>query len=95
MPAFLRWQSEGKSVYAYSSGSIAAQKMLFKHSTEGDLLPFFKGHFDTTVGSKTEASSYEAILNDIGKEGSQCLFLTDLIRGRNKSSNESCFCFVC
>ncbi len=81
MPAFVRWRNEGKSIYIYSSGSVPAQKMLFRYSTEGDLLQYFDGHFDTSVGNKTEASSYKAILKSIGKEGGQCLFLTDLIRG--------------
>ncbi len=82
LPAFLRWRSEGKKIYVYSSGSVAAQKMLFKYSTEGDLLKFFHGHFDTTVGSKMDVNSYLAILKLIDEEGKNCLFLTDLLKGK-------------
>lgn len=32
------WTATGKKVYIYSSGSVEAQKLLFKHSIAGDLL---------------------------------------------------------
>ena len=81
MPAFEKWKNSGKFIYIYSSGSVSAQKMLFCHSDHGDLLNYFSGHFDTSIGNKTEVTSYEAILKTIGKEPEQCLFLTDLLRG--------------
>ncbi len=35
----------------------ASQKLLFGYSTEGDLLRFLSGHFDTTSGGKMEVES--------------------------------------
>ena len=35
--AFKRWKESGKSVHIYSSGSVEAQKLLFKYSSDGDL----------------------------------------------------------
>ena len=32
------WTSSGKQVYIYSSGSVEAQRLLFKHSVAGNLL---------------------------------------------------------
>lgn len=42
---------------------------------------FFSGHFDTTIGTKDKPESYERILSELGKSGSQVLFLTDMIKG--------------
>lgn len=75
--AFERWKDAGVSIWIYSSGSIAAQKLLFGSSDQGDLLEFVDGHFDTTTGPKKEASSYEAIAKEIGAEPSALLFATD------------------
>jgi 2,3-diketo-5-methylthio-1-phosphopentane phosphatase len=56
----------GVSVYIYSSGSIAAQKLLFGHSSAGNLLPLLTGHYDIrTAGNKKEAASYCKIIQDI------------------------------
>ena len=38
VPAVRRWREAGMKVYIYSSGSVEAQKLLFGHSTEGDIL---------------------------------------------------------
>src|SRR3990167_7309294 len=32
-----RWKEQGLALYVYSSGSVSAQKLLFSHSTYGDL----------------------------------------------------------
>lgn len=37
-PALEEWKESGKKLYIYSSGSIEAQKLLFSHTTDGDLL---------------------------------------------------------
>lgn len=72
-----RWNEQGVDLYVYSSGSIAAQKLLFKHTDAGDLTPLFKGYFDTTIGHKKEAESYEKIAAQIGVEPENILFLSD------------------
>lgn len=75
------WKQKGLKVYIYSSGSIAAQKLLFKYSDQGDLLDYFSGHFDTSIGLKTEAKSYLAIAKEIDQSPDQIIFLTDNIKG--------------
>ncbi|GFR68479.1 enolase-phosphatase E1 [Elysia marginata] len=69
---------EGFQLYVFSSGSIAAQKLLFGHSVCGDLTKVFLGHFDTTTGSKTDSASYKKIAAEIGQEPKEILFLTDI-----------------
>lgn len=72
------WHARKIRLFVYSSGSIAAQKLLFKYSDYGDLTPLFSGYFDTHMGPKREAASYRAILNVIGMPGSDVLFLSDI-----------------
>lgn len=61
-PAFEAWRRVGIRVGVYSSGSVAAQRLLFGYSSAGDLLPHLSHHFDTVnAGGKTERSSYERI----------------------------------
>ncbi|KAF9177058.1 hypothetical protein BGZ51_008981 [Haplosporangium sp. Z 767] len=79
IPAFDKWKAEGKKLYIYSSGSIAAQKLLFGFSANGDILHYFSGHYDTTIGQKVEAESYKKIAADIGISPSRILFLSDNI----------------
>ena len=38
-PAIKVWKNSQKKVYIYSSGSVQAQKLLFEHSTCGNMLP--------------------------------------------------------
>lgn len=78
LPALEKWRALGKRIYIYSSGSVAAQKLLFAHSCHGDLLHFFSGHFDTAVGSKVEAQSYRSILSQLDCAPGEVLFLTDV-----------------
>ncbi|KAI8902970.1 HAD-like domain-containing protein [Globomyces pollinis-pini] len=78
--AFKAWKSNGKSVYIYSSGSVGAQKLLFEHSDQGNLLEYIDGHFDTAIGPKVAQSSYEAIAKEIGADSKSILFLSDAIK---------------
>jgi enolase-phosphatase E1 len=75
--ALRRWHESGLLLYIYSSGSVAAQKLLFSHTQQGDLTPLFSGYFDTTTGSKLEAGSYKAIAAAIGLPADVILFLSD------------------
>ncbi|XP_063776016.1 enolase-phosphatase E1 isoform X2 [Pseudophryne corroboree] len=79
-PALRKWRNAGLKLYIYSSGSVEAQKLLFGHSIEGDLLKFFHGHFDTTIGSKLESESYRKIAEIIGCSTGNILFLTDVTK---------------
>ncbi|AFM14817.1 acireductone synthase [Turneriella parva] len=75
---FERWISQGMSLYIYSSGSVEAQQLLFRHSQAGDLTRFLRGYFDTTTGPKRETDSYRSIAKSIGVEPASILFLSDI-----------------
>ena len=75
--ALRRWHAAGIAVFVYSSGSVAAQRLLFAYSEVGDLTPLFAGHFDTRVGGKLEASSYRAISDCVAVPPADMVFLSD------------------
>lgn len=80
VPARLRaWKSRGVGLYVYSSGSVAAQKLLFAHTDAGDLSGLFDGWFDTEVGGKRERGSYLHIAEAIGQPPTAVLFLSDIL----------------
>jgi len=67
-------------IYIYSSGSVAAQHLLFRYSTYGDVLSLFRDHFDTAnIGPKVVSSSYKKIAERIGTASTDVLFITDSI----------------
>lgn len=72
-----RWKKAGFDLYIYSSGSVAAQKLLFSNTASGDLTPLFSGYFDTTTGPKLQSESYEKIAAQIGLAPERILFLSD------------------
>lgn len=74
----LHWHELGLKLYVYSSGSVYAQKLLFGYSDAGDLTPLFSGYFDTAVGHKREAKSYQTIVAALGLPASEILFLSDI-----------------
>lgn len=76
--ALARWQAAGVPVHIYSSGSIAAQKLLFRHSEAGDMTPFLAGHFDTTTGPKREIASYARIADALALPAAEILFVSDM-----------------
>lgn len=71
------WREAGLRLFVYSSGSVAAQKLVFGHTPHGDLTPLLSGHFDTTTGGKLEAGSYTRIAEEIGERPADILFLSD------------------
>ncbi|HLX25400.1 MAG TPA: acireductone synthase [Candidatus Cybelea sp.] len=75
--ALHRFARSGVRLFVYSSGSIAAQQLLFGHTVDGDLRPLFEGYFDTTTGPKRDASSYEHIANAIGVAPQRLVFFSD------------------
>ncbi len=78
LPALNRWHQQGLALYVYSSGSVAAQKLLFGYSDAGDINSLFSGYFDTHVGAKREAESYRNIARQLGVDAGQLLFLSDI-----------------
>lgn len=78
VPALKSWLGTGRRIWIYSSGSVGAQKLFFGHSVFGNLLPYFSGHFDTTLGGKKDVESYRRILGRIGCSGPDLLFISDV-----------------
>lgn len=76
--ALRRWVKMGLAVHIYSSGSIAAQKLIFGNSVAGDLTPLLSGYFDTNTGPKREAESYRRIAAALALPPAEILFLTDV-----------------
>ena len=77
--ALNRWHRNGLSLSVYSSGSVAAQQLLYGHSSAGDLRPLFSHWFDTHIGLKQQPHSYAAICDQLNVEAKQVLFISDAI----------------
>ncbi|MEO9170423.1 MAG: acireductone synthase [Candidatus Baltobacteraceae bacterium] len=75
--ALRRFHRAGVKLHVYSSGSVAAQKLLFGHSVAGDLIPLLSGFYDTAIGGKQHAESYVKIANDIGARPERIVFFSD------------------
>jgi enolase-phosphatase E1 len=78
--AFERWHAKGVQIGIFSSGSILAQQLLFRHSSAGDLSGFIQRHFDTTTGAKTDVGSYRQIANAMAMPAGDILFVSDTTR---------------
>ena len=78
LPAFARWLKQQRAIYIYSSGSVLAQKLLFAHTTDGDLTGYISDYFDTTTGAKKDAASYQSISEKINTPATEILFLSDV-----------------
>jgi enolase-phosphatase E1 len=76
--ALASWHAAGCRLRVFSSGSVHAQKLLFGHTSYGDLTPLFEGFHDTTTGPKREASAYEAIAAAYGLPAGEILYLSDV-----------------
>jgi len=76
--ALERWQEQKKNTYIFSSGSVLAQKLLFAHTTAGDLTRHISHYFDTTTGSKTDTKSYQEIANVLHRLPSEVVFISDV-----------------
>jgi enolase-phosphatase E1 len=92
-PSMRSWREMGKKIVIYSSGSVAAQKLLFQYTTEkeekGDLRYLVDGWYDTVnAGGKNEGGSYRKIVEDFAGKGegkgeremSRWLFLSDNVK---------------
>ena len=77
-------------VAIYSSGSVEAQRLLFRHSSAGDLTPFLSGYFDTRVGAKGAAESYRAIAAAMGVAAGEMLFVSDMVRELDAARGAGC-----
>jgi enolase-phosphatase E1 len=77
--ALRRWAEQGLDVRIYSSGSVGAQRVFFANTDAGNLLPLLRGHYDTTVGPKRAAKSYQMIAADMNLPPAEILFLSDVL----------------
>jgi enolase-phosphatase E1 len=78
VPDSLRnWKDQGLTLAVYSSGSVTAQKLLYSHTTAGDLSMLFGHWFDTTVGPKSEIQSYIEIASQLALQPQRILFISD------------------
>ena len=93
VPAALeRWSASGSGakVAIYSSGSVEAQQLLFRHSSAGDLTPFISAYFDTEIGPKTSPASYRAIAEAAQVAPRQILFISDVLRELDPAREAGC-----
>jgi enolase-phosphatase E1 len=78
-PALKRWADAGRDIRIYSSGSVAAQKVFFAHTSAGDLSRCLRGHYDTTTGPKRETPSYTRIAAAMNRPPAQIVFVSDVV----------------
>ena len=88
--ALARWTAGGARIAIYSSGSVEAQQLLFRHSSAGDLTPYLAGFFDTRMGAKTLAASYAAIARAAKVDAGEVLFLSDVLRELDPAREAGC-----
>lgn len=83
-PKLSEWRHKGLKIMIYSSGSVPAQKLLFKHTnaSTSDLTPQISDWFDTVnAGLKTETNSYKTIARKHPEFASEeWLFLSDNVK---------------
>ena len=90
--AFRRWTGRDNParIAIYSSGSIEAQQLIFRHSSAGDLTPYISAWFDTRTGPKTSSESYRAIADAMSLTPGQILFVSDLPRELDAAGEAGC-----
>jgi enolase-phosphatase E1 len=76
--AFSRWRKQGRRIAIFSSGSILAQRLLFAHTSAGDLSSELEAYFDTSTGPKRESASYQKIAAALQVPSQQVLFVSDV-----------------
>ncbi|WP_348264401.1 acireductone synthase [Telmatobacter sp. DSM 110680] len=87
--ALERWSATSQ-VAIYSSGSVAAQLLMFRHSNYGDLSPLISGYFDTRTGPKTSPASYEFIAATMSLEPGEIMFFSDVVRELDPAREAGC-----
>jgi len=80
VPEALRsWHRQGWILAVYSSGSVAAQQLLYGFSNAGDLRTIFDHWFDTRIGVKQIRDSYTIIANSMAVHPASVLFISDAV----------------
>jgi enolase-phosphatase E1 len=78
-PALARWRAQEIDAGIFSSGSMLAQQLLFRHSSAGDLTSLLRWYFDTTTGPKTDPGSYRRIAAAMDIPSASVLFVSDIV----------------
>jgi len=84
------WFDSGLRIAIFSSGSVEAQKLLFRHSQAGDLTPYIAGYFDTRTGPKRETESYRRIAAAMEASPEQILFVSDIPQELDAAREAGC-----
>jgi enolase-phosphatase E1 len=77
--ALERWHAQRVQIGIFSSGSVLAQRLLFRHSSAGDLTRFLQWYFDTTTGKKADADSYRRIAAAMNTPPQAIVFVSDVV----------------
>ena len=72
-----KWHKKGYKLAVYSSGSIEAQRLLYKYTNRGDIEYLFSHWFDTHIGNKKKQSSYTTIALTMTCNPNNILFISD------------------
>jgi len=72
-----QWHEQGLTLSVYSSGSIHAQKLLYRHSSSGNLEVLFSHWHDTHTGSKKSPESYRIIAKGLKSSPKNIWFVSD------------------
>lgn len=93
--ALRRWRERGYDVRIYSSGSVQAQQLFFRHTEYGDLSGWIGGYYDTTIGSKRQPGSYERIAGDFALPPDKILFVSDVVAELDAASQAGLVVALC
>lgn len=94
-PALERWRRDGRRVAIFSSGSVLAQRLIFGHSSAGDLTPLLSGFFDTATGPKRETDSYRRIAAALALAPERILFVSDVPAELDAAAGAGMGCALC
>ena len=72
------WYDNNIELAIFSSGSVEAQKLIFKFANQGDLSNYLSAYFDTVTGPKRETNTYKIIADQLQFPASSILFLSDI-----------------
>ena len=72
------WYHSNIELAIFSSGSVEAQKLIFKFAQKGDLSSYISAYFDTVTGPKRESSTYKLIAEKLKLPSTSILFLSDI-----------------
>ena len=72
------WYDNKIELAIFSSGSVEAQKLIFKFANQGDLSNYLSAYFDTVTGPKRETNTYKIIADQLQFPASSILFLSDI-----------------